>query len=199
MDPLSTLAVGSGLAWAAGVRLYGVAFFAGLLGRLGVVALPGDLQALSHPLVIGIAGVLFFVEFFIDKIPGVDSLWDVIHTFIRIPAGAALVAMSLGQGADPAWLMGAGLLGGSLAGTAHFAKAGSRALINTSPEPFTNWAASFGEEVSVAGGLWLAFTHPHLFLAVLALLVVACFWLIARLWRSLARLFRRHSLAPAGT
>lgn len=199
MDALSTLAVGSGLAWAAGVRLYGVAFFAGLLGRLGVVALPGDLQALTHPLLIGISGVLFFVEFFVDKIPGVDSLWDVIHTFVRIPAGAALVAMSLGHGADPAWLMGAGLLGGSLAATAHFAKAGSRALINTSPEPFTNWAASFGEEMSVAGSLWLAFTHPHLFLALLVVLVAASAWLIARLWRSLTRLFRRHSLAPVGT
>lgn len=199
MDTLHTLAIGSGLAWAGGVRLYAVVFFAGLLARLGVIALPGELSALAHPLVIGVAGVLFFIEFFADKIPGVDSLWDLLHTFVRIPAGAALAAASLGSNADPAWLMAAGLFGGSLAATSHFAKAGSRALINTSPEPFTNWAASFGEDVGVAGALWLAFSHPAAFLAVLALVLAASIWLIARLWRFLGRLFRRHSLGPVTT
>ena len=161
MDSLQTLAIGSGLAWASGVRLYGVVFFA-------------------------------------DKIPGLDSVWDALHTFIRVPAGALLAAASLGINADPALVLAAGLAGGTLAGTAHFAKAGTRALINTSPEPFSNWTASFGEEITVAGAMWLAFTHPLLFLPALGLVLVLSIWLIARLWRFMARLFRKHALHPAG-
>jgi len=198
MDSLQTLAIGSGLAWASGVRLYGVVFFAGLLARLEVVSLPGQLGTLTHPLVIGVAGVLFFVEFFADRIPGLDSVWDALHTFIRVPAGALLAAASLGINADPALVLAAGLAGGTLAGTAHFAKAGTRALINTSPEPFSNWTASFGEEITVAGAMWLAFTHPLLFLPALGLVLVLSIWLIARLWRFMARLFRKHVLHPAG-
>ncbi|MBL8385084.1 MAG: DUF4126 domain-containing protein [Burkholderiales bacterium] len=199
MDPIQTIAIGSGLAWASGVRLYAVVFFAGLLSRFGVVTLPGQLNALAHPLVIGVAGLLFFVEFLADKVPGVDSVWDAVHTFVRVPAGALLAAASLGVGADPAWLLAAGLAGGTLAGSAHFAKAGTRALINTSPEPFSNWAASFSEEVGVAGALWLAFTYPAAFLACLALVVLLSLWLIVRLWRLVAGLFRRHSLTAAGS
>ena len=147
MDLVQTIAIGSGLAWASGLRLYAVMFCAGLLARFGYVTLPGELSVLTHPMVVGASGLLFFVEFFADKIPGLDSLWDAVHTFIRIPAGAVMAAASLGTGADPAWLVAAGLMGGTLAGTSHFAKAGSRALINTSPEPFSNWAASFGEDI----------------------------------------------------
>ena len=199
MDAIQTIAIGSGLAWASGLRLYAVIFFAGLLARLGVITLPGELGMLSNPVVTGIAGVLFFVEFFADKIPGLDSVWDAVHTFIRVPAGAVLAAASLGNGVDPALIFAAGLAGGTLAGTSHFAKAGSRALINTSPEPFSNWTASFGEEIIVASALWLAFTHPLAFLVALACAVALSCWLIAVLWRFMAGLFRKHSLRPSGT
>ena len=199
MDLLHTVAIGSGLAWASGMRLYGVVFFAGLLGRIGVIALAGHLGALTHPLVIGVAGVLFITEFLADKVPGVDSLWDALHTFIRVPAGALLAAASLGLDADPAWLVAAGLAGGALAGTSHFAKAGTRALINTSPEPFSNWAASFGEDLGVAGMVWLAFAYPAAFLVTLVAAVVVAVWMISRLWRMITGIFRRHSLRPAAT
>jgi hypothetical protein len=197
MDILHTLAIGSGLAWASGMRLYAVVFFAGLLGRLGVITLPGHLGVLTHSLVIAVAGVLFVTEFLADKVPGVDSLWDAIHTFIRVPAGALLAAASLGLDAEPAWIIAAGLAGGTLAGTSHFAKAGTRALINTSPEPFSNWAASFGEDIGVAGILWLAFAYPTAFMVTLVIAVVVAVWLIARLWRLVTGIFRRHSLRPA--
>ena len=197
MDILQTVAVGAGLSWASGVRLYAVVFAAGLLARLGYVTLPGDLAALTHPMVIGASGLMFLVEFFADKIPGLDSLWDAIHTFIRIPAGALMAAASLGMSADPALVLAAGLIGGTLAGTSHFAKAGSRALINTSPEPFSNWAASFGEEAMVGGGLWLAFQHPAVFLVALGVVLAISVWLIVTLWRFLAGLFRKSSLSFA--
>ena len=194
MDAIHTIAIGAGLAWASGMRLYAVMFAAGMLARFGVVALPGDLAVLTHPMVIGASGFMFFIEFFADKIPGVDSVWDAVHTFIRIPAGALLAAASLGVSADPAWVMVAGILGGALAGTSHFAKSGSRALINTSPEPFSNWAASFGEEALVGGVLWLAFAYPVLALGVLAVLVALSIWLIVTLWRFLKVAFARLSL-----
>ena len=152
---------------------------------------------LSHTLVTVVSGILFLVEFCADKVPGLDSVWDALHTFIRVPAGALLAAASLGLGADPALVFAAGLAGGTLAGSAHFAKAGSRALINTSPEPFSNWAASFGEEITVATGMWLAFTHPLIFLLALCVVFALSIWLIAALWRFMAGLFRKHSLRPA--
>lgn len=194
MDAIQTIAVGAGLAWASGMRLYAVMFAAGLMARYGVVALPGDLAVLTHPLVLGAAGFMFAIEFFADKIPGVDSLWDALHTFIRIPAGALLAAASLGVSADPAIVIAAGILGGTLAGSSHFAKSGTRALINTSPEPFSNWAASFAEEGLVALALWLAFTYPVLSLCVLAVLVMCAIWLIITLWRFLGVMFGRLSL-----
>ena len=199
MDMISTIAAGAGLAWASGMRLYAVIFAAGLLARYGVVTLPGDLAVLTHPLVIGVAGFMFCVEFFADKIPGIDSVWDAVHTFIRIPAGALLAAASLGVSADPAWVMVAGLLGGTLASSSHFAKSGTRALINSSPEPFSNWAASFGEEALVASVLWLAFAYPLISLFVMALLVGLSVWLIIGLWRFLKVMFAKLSLASAGS
>ena len=197
MDAIHTIAIGAGLAWASGMRLYAVMFAAGLMARYGVVALPGDLAVLTHPLVLGASGFMFAIEFFADKIPGVDSLWDALHTFIRIPAGALLAAASLGVSADPAIVMAAGILGGTLAGSSHFAKSGARALINTSPEPFSNWAASFAEEGLVALALWLAFTYPVLSLCVLAVLVVCAIWLIITLWRFLQLMFSRLSLVAS--
>ena len=194
MDPISTIAAGAGLAWASGMRLYAVVFASGLLARFGIVTLPGDLSILTPTWVIGAAGFMFVIEFLADKIPGVDSVWDAIHTFIRIPAGAMLAAASIGVSADPAWVMVAGLLGGTLAGSSHFAKSGSRALINTSPEPFSNWTASFGEEMLAATVLWLAFTYPVLSLCVLSVLVVLSVWLIVALWRFLKVMFAKLSL-----
>lgn len=194
MDTIHTIAIGAGLAWASGMRLYAVMFAAGLLASLGVVTLPGDLTVLSHPLVLGASGVMFFIEFFADKIPGIDSLWDAVHTFIRIPAGAILAAASLGVHADPALVLAAGILGGTLASSSHFAKAGSRALINTSPEPFSNWAASFFEDGLTGLMLWLVFAHAWVGLAVLALMVVLSFLLIRGVWRFLAGMFRKLSL-----
>ena len=194
MDLISTIAAGAGLAWASGMRLYAVVFASGLLARFGIVTLPGDLSLLTHTWVIGAAGFMFAIEFLADKIPGIDSVWDAIHTFIRIPAGALLAAASIGVSADPAWVMVAGLLGGTLAGSSHFAKSGSRALINSSPEPFSNWAASFGEEMLAGTVLWLAFTYPVLSLCVLSVLVVLSVWLIVVLWRFLKVMFAKLSL-----
>jgi len=192
IELIETLALASGLAWASGIRVYAVLFFVGVLGRLGYVDLPPDLQVLSHSLVMAVSGLLFVVEFATDKVPGLDSLWDAIHTFIRIPAGALLAAGVLGQH-DPAVTLAAALLGGTLASGAHLTKAASRALINTSPEPFSNVAASSTEDALVVAGLWAALFHPTLFLAMLAVFVVATFWLLPRLWRGLRRVFQRVS------
>ena len=189
---IETLALASGLAWASGIRLYAVLFFAGTLGRFGYVELPADLHWLAHPLVIAISGLLCVVEFAADKVPGLDSLWDAVHTFIRIPAGALLAAATLGQH-DAAVTLTAALLGGTLASGAHLTKAASRALINTSPEPFSNVAASTTEDALVIGGLWAALFHPALFLGLLLLFVAITLWLLPRLWRGLRKIFLRVS------
>lgn len=189
---IETLALASGLAWASGIRLYAVLFFVGALGRFGYVDLPQELQILAHPVVIIVSGLLFVLEFAVDKVPGLDSLWDAIHTFIRIPAGALLAAGVLGQ-QDPAFTLAAALLGGTIASGAHFTKAASRALINTSPEPFSNVAASSGEDALVVAGLWAALFHPAVFLAFLAAFTVAVLWLLPRLWRGLRKVFARVS------
>jgi hypothetical protein len=129
---------------------------------------------------------MFAVEFFADKIPGVDTVWDVVHTFIRIPAGAALAASVFGD-SNAAMTLAAAILGGSLAAGSHFAKAGSRALINTSPEPFSNWSASLGEDLAVGTVLWLAFTHPIVALIVIVILMALMIWLIRKVWGSSPR------------
>lgn len=185
MDAL-TLALITGLGWSSGLRLYAVLFFLGLLQYSGVYVLPGSLDLLAHPWVLGISGLLFVTEFFADKIPGVDSLWDVIHTFIRIPGGALLGAAAV-AGGDPGLALAAALLGGTVAAGAHFTKAGSRALINTSPEPFSNWTASFSEDAASLGALWMALQYPLLFLGLLALFVLVALWLLPKLWRGVRR------------
>lgn len=192
VETLSAAALAGGMSWASGLRLYMTLFMAGMLGRTGWLALPSALKVLESPWVLGVAGVLLVVEFLADKIPGVDSAWDAIQTFIRIPAGAILSVAALGQ-MDPAWTVVAALLGGTLAASAHFTKAGSRALINTSPEPFSNWAASFSEEAVVAAGLWAAFYHPWLWFVLLALFLVLALWLMPKLWRGMRWLFRKFS------
>ena len=193
LDFAGLLALAAGLGWASGLRLYTTLFVIGLAGKLGWVVLPGGLRLLEHPWVLGAAAVMLLLEFFADKIPLLDSVWDTVHTFVRIPAGAALAAMVFGgQGLE--WQTAMAMLGGTLAAGTHFTKAGTRAMINASPEPFTNIAASFGEDVVVLTGLWLMFAHPLLMLAALVLLVVLIIWLLPILWRSIAGVIRGLSL-----
>ena len=187
---IQSVALAAGLAWGSGIRLYAVLFLAGLLARLGYVELPPGLGLRTHPAVLGASGFMFFIEFFADKVPGFDTLWDAAHTFIRIPAGALLAALALAD-QDPALILAAAILGGTLASAVHLTKAGSRALINTSPEPFSNWTASFGEEALLLGGLWAAFTHPLAFLAGLAIFLLVALWLLPKIWRGLRVVWRR--------
>ncbi len=190
MDLAQTIALSAGLAWASGLRLYLVVFLAGALSHLGYLQLPETLAVLQHPLVIGAAGIMALAELVADKIPAFDSLWDGVQTFIRIPAGALLAAFAMGE-ADPAWMVAAGLLGGTITAGTHFAKAGSRLAINASPEPFSNWLASFGEEGVVLAGLWTLLAAPVLFLVLLGLFLIAVVWLLGRFRKLLGRLFSR--------
>lgn len=186
------LALSMGAAWASGINLYAAIFMLGWLGMAGGMQLPPDLQILSHPLVMFAAGAMYMVEFFADKIPGVDSSWDLMQTFVRIPVGAMLAMGAVGEMA-PAVGLAAAILGGGLAAATHITKAGSRALINTSPEPFSNWTASILEDVAVVAGLWTALHHPLLFLALLLLFIVLMIWLMPKLWRGIKTIFRKIS------
>ena len=189
-DTWQLVALAAALGIASGLRLYAVLFIVGASGYLGWVTLPGGLAPLAHPLVLAASGFMCFVEFFADKIPGVDSLWDVVHTLVRIPAGAALAAGVFGDSSS-AMMLAAAILGGTLAAGSHFTKAGSRAVINTSPEPFTNWTASLTEDVAVGGLLWLAIMHP-LAAAIVVLAIVALMaWLLPKAWRAARRIVRR--------
>ena len=189
-ETLSLTALAGGLSWASGIRLYMGLFIAGWFSRLGFIVLPDSLQLLSSPWILLTTGSLMTIEFLADKIPGLDSAWDAIHTFIRIPAGAVLAAAAFGQ-MDPRWTMAAALAGGTIAAGAHFTKAGSRALINTSPEPLSNWTASIIEDVTVIGTLWSAFFHPWLLLIFLTVFFVFAWWLLPKLWRGMRWLAAR--------
>jgi hypothetical protein len=190
MDTAQLIALAGALGWASGVRLYLVVLLTGWAGFMGWISLPHGLHLLAHPVVLGASGFMVFVEFFADKIPGLDSLWDVVHTVIRIPAGAALAAGVFGADAGVVALVAA-LMGGTLAATSHTAKATSRAAINTSPEPFSNVGASLVEDTLVPASLWLALAHPLVFVGVLVLMLVASVWLIRVCWRFLRQLFAR--------
>jgi hypothetical protein len=197
LDLTQLIAIAAALGWASGLRLYAVVFITGAAGWLGWVTLPAGLQVLQHPAVLGLAALLALVEFAADKIPVVDSLWDTVHTFIRIPAGAALAAGALSGafGADNTTAgVIAALLGGTLAAGAHAAKATTRAAVNTSPEPFSNIGLSLLGDVAVPGMLWLSWTHPVTFFAALAVAVVAGLVIVAVLFRFLRVLLAR--LAP---
>lgn len=196
LDTWHLIALAGALGWASGIRLYAVLFIVGGLGYLGWVPLPGGLALLAHPYVLVASFAMFVVEFVADKIPVFDSLWDTVQTFVRIPAGAALAASVFGD-ASAATALAAAILGGTLAAGSHLTKSGGRMAINTSPEPFSNWGASLGEDVAVGVMLWLAFEHPFVALAALAAIVLLMIWLVPRLWRflsdaagGLARLFR---------
>lgn len=186
---IGTLALTMGASWASGINLYAAIAMLGLSGAGGAVQLPPDLQVLANPLVIGAACVMYLVEFFADKIPGVDTAWDSLHTFIRIPAGALLAAGAVGE-VTPALSIAAGILGGGMATVSHAAKAGGRVVVNASPEPFTNWALSITEDVAVIGGLWTALHHPLIFLGLLVLFLIFIVWLLPRIWRGIKRIFR---------
>ena len=188
MNAISNIALATGLSWASGLRLYATVFIVGLLAKYGYVPLPDSLSILKHPVVIGVSGVLLAVEFLADKFPLVDSVWDSIHTFIRIPAGA-LLAMGAINSNDPLTATLVALLGGTLAGATHFTKAGSRALINTSPEPVSNMVASFGEEGTFLFGGWLALVHPAIFLVFIVLFIVVLIWLLPKLWKGVKKVF----------
>ena len=197
LDTAQLLALAGALGWASGVRLYLVVLLTGLAGIMGWVQLPQGLQLLAHPVVLGVSGFMVIVEFFADKIPGLDSLWDVVHTVIRIPAGAALAASVFGLDSGMMALL-AGLMGGSLAATSHVAKATTRAAINTSPEPFSNIGASLIEDSLVPASLWLAVAHPLVFGFVLLLVLALSFWLIRLCWRFLKLLFGRMARIFSG-
>jgi hypothetical protein len=191
-DTWQLVAVAATLGFASGLRLYAVLFIIGMAGYLGWVDLPTGLAPLAHPLVLAASGFMCFVEFFADKIPGVDSLWDVLHTLIRIPAGAALAASVFGDSSS-ATMLAAAILGGTLAAGSHFSKAGSRALINTSPEPFSNWGASLTEDAAVGGLLWLALAHPLAAGVVVVLMILLMIWLLPKAWRTGRRVAGRLS------
>ena len=178
------IALTMGAAWAAGINLYAAIATLGILSVTGNMTLPPDLQVLANPLVIGAACLMFAVEFIADKMPGVDTGWDTVHTFIRIPAGALLAAGAVGE-LNPAVSLAAALLGGTLAAGTHGMKAGSRLLINTSPEPLTNWTASIVEDIMVIGGIWAAVNHPWVFLVLLAIFILLMIWLLPKVWRGI--------------
>jgi hypothetical protein len=179
-----------GTAWASGINLYAAILTLGLLGATGQMALPPNLAIVTQPIVILAAGVMFCIEFFADKIPGVDTGWDTIHSFIRIPGGALLAAAAVGD-VNPAVMLAAGILGGGLAAGTHAAKAGSRVLINTSPEPFSNWLASIGEDLAVITGVWVALAHPWFFLGFMVVFVLLMIWLLPKLWRGIKAVFAK--------
>ena len=189
-ETLATIALALGASWASGINPYAAILLMGGAQRFGLVTLPADLQVLGSFWVLAVAAVLFAVNFLADKIPLVDSINDALHTFVRIPAGALLAFGAVDQFGPEAAVI-AGLLGGTLAAGSHIAKTGTRALINTSPEPFSNIAASFAEDSLVIGGLVLALAHPITFLCLLALFVVALVWLLPRLVRLALIPFRR--------
>ena len=189
MDIVQPIALALGTSWASGINLYAAILTLGVLGITGNIALPPDLAILANPLVIGAAGLMYAVEFFADKIPGVDTLWDTLHTFVRIPAGAVLAAGAvgeLGMGAE----LAAALVGGSLAASTHATKAGTRAVVNTSPEPFSNWTLSISEDVAVFAGMWAALKHPWIFIIALVLFIALMVWLLPKMWRGVKRVFR---------
>ena len=189
LDTPQLLAIAAALGWASGLRLYAVLFLTGLAGHLGWVTLPSGLHLLQSPVMLGASGLMLLIEFFADKIPGVDTLWDLIHTLVRIPAGAALAAAVFGAD-QSSWAMAAALMGGTLAATSHLAKATTRAALNASPEPFSNIAMSLLGDSVVPVSLWLSWEHPYVFFGVLAValvVMVVTTWVLAKFLRRLAR------------
>ena len=189
LDTTHLVALAAALGWASGFRLYAAVFITGMAGFMGWLPLPPGLQVLQHPAVLGVSGVMLFMEFFADKIPFVDSIWDVVHTVVRIPAGAALAAGALGADGATATTVAA-LLGGTLAAASHTTKMTTRAAVNTSPEPFSNIAVSLLEDGLVVAGLWLAVNYPVAFGIALCVALGLMAIMLALLFKSL--FYRRH-------
>jgi len=187
---IKTISLSMGAAWASGINLYATVFILGILGATGNLVLPQNLEILSDPVVLWASGFMYFVEFFADKTPGVDTGWDAIHTFIRIPAGVMIAAGAVGD-VNPSLALAAGILGGGLATGSHLTKSGSRLLINTSPEPFSNWAASVLEDVAVIGGILAALHYPILFLILLIGFICLIVWLLPKIWRGIKMFFAK--------
>jgi len=188
-DPIiQTIALTMGVAWASGINLYAAILVLGIMGSTGNITLPPDLMILTDPLIMVAAGVMYSVEFFADKIPGVDNGWDTVHTFIRIPLGALLAAAAAGD-IQPSATIAVALLGGSMAASTHATKAGARMLINSSPEPFTNWFASLGEDAAVIAGLWTALHYPLFFVIFLIIFILLLIWLLPKIWKGVSRIF----------
>ena len=202
LDLPQLAAIAAAMGWASGLRLYAVVFITGAAGYMGWIPLPTGLHLLQHPLVLGASFIMFVMEFVADKIPGVDTVWDAVHTVIRIPAGAALAfgALNGALGVDGnTWALLAALMGGTLAATAHTAKATTRAAVNTSPEPFSNIGLSLLGDAAVPAMLWLSWTHPLVFFPLLALALLLAVTLIVVLFKFLRRLLQRFSSTPAAT
>ncbi len=185
---IKTISITMGAGWASGLNLYAAIFMLGILGTSGNMELPPGLTILENPLVLIAAGIMYCVEFFADKIPGIDTGWDTIHSFIRIPGGALLAAGAVGN-VDPAVSLAAAIVGGSLAAGTHAAKAGTRVLINASPEPVTNWVASITEDVAVITGLWTALYYPWVFLVLLVLFILLMIWWLPKVWKGIKKVF----------
>ncbi|TWT03154.1 DUF4126 domain-containing protein [Reyranella sp. CPCC 100927] len=198
MDTLSTLALSLGTGWASGLNPYAAVLVLGIAGLSGAVQLPADLQVLQSPWVLGAAGVLYAINFFADKVPAIDSVNDFIHTFLRIPAGAVLAAGAAGN-LDPAVMVIAGLVGGTLAAGAHTTKTGVRVMANASPEPFSNIGLSFLDDVLAVGIVWVAIKYALVFFVVLAIGLVIMAWLLPKMIRLLVGLFRRFTGRRAAT
>jgi hypothetical protein len=190
MDLAQTIALCMGVAWASGLNLYAALLMLGLMGATGHMQLPPGLEVLQDPVVILAAGFMYCVEFFADKVPGVDNGWDTLHTFVRVPAGAVLAATAVGDVSMSAQVAAA-IVGGTLAAATHATKAGGRVMINTSPEPVSNWTVSIAEDLAVFGGLWAALNYPVAFLLMLALFVLIVAWLLPKIWRGVVALGRR--------
>jgi len=190
MNPVETLGLALGAGFSSGLNLYATIATLGLLQRFGVIHLPASLQVLAHPWVLGIAIALYAIEFLADKIPFVDSVWDVIHTAIRPPA-AALLAYGAAGAAPPEWRWGAALLAGGVALTSHGTKASARAAVNASPEPFSNWMLSFGEDALAVWLTWMATVHPRATIVVVALLITLAVFILFHLFRFLRRALQR--------
>lgn len=189
MGTLEALSLAMGTAWTSGINLYATVAALGIAGRSEMIHLPPDLQVLTHPAVIAVACVMYIIEFFADKVPYVDSGWDILHTFIRVPAGAVLAARSIGD-MNPALELAALLAGGTVALAAHGTKATARLAINASPEPFSNWFASVTEDIAVLGGIWMIFNHPLLMLILILSFLALLVWLVPKLFRLAKRGFQ---------
>ena len=198
LDMPSLLALAAALGWASGFRLYAVVFLVGMMGVLGWMPLPPGLAMLQHPVVLMVSGFMLMVEFFADKVPLLDSVWDGVHAFIRVPAGALLAAGVFGAD-NVAMAVVAGLLGGSLSATALATKMTTRAAVNTSPEPFSNWGLSFFEDGLVVAVVWLATQYPVAFGIALVVMVVVSVLLLVVLFKFLRAVVRRLSSFFSGS